>query len=374
MQSTDQSSIPAFQRLLIATDFSAASQAAFRTALETCLELGASLVILHVFEYNNVASTETGGQMLELQALADQCRNWLETLRLQAADAGVPCETVLEDGVAEATILETIAARKIDLAILGTSALHGFERLVFGSTAESVLRKAPCPVLTVGPQVVHPVGAFSTMTGPIVFATDFHGITIGAIRYAARFAYVTGSPLHCLHVLPRTLETGGEGRIVPGIMSEALKQIAGECGVVLDTPVCATTYGSEVSYAVVDYAKQQKARLIVLGVRQASLLASRLPEHIAYRIITEAPCPVLTMAFGSQPHFVDRDRQAAGQSGHCDVTANTYQKARSCQNRTQGHLCDPSTPPRLQQNSARPTTAPAMESAPATAPSQSAHH
>jgi nucleotide-binding universal stress UspA family protein len=299
MQTFDRNSIPVFERLLIATDFSSASQAAFRSALAACLELHTSLLVLHVFDYANIMPPETGGQMLELQALSDQCRNSLEDLRQQAANAGVPCETVLESGIAESVILDIIHAKQIDLAILGTSALHGFERLVFGSTAESVLRRAPCPVLTVGPQVAHLNGA-STPHGPIVFATDFHGTTIGAIHYAACFAHLTGSPLHCLHVLPRTLEASGESQVVQGIISEAMKQIASESSVGLDAPICATTYGSEVSYAVVDYAKQQKARLIVLGMRQASLLASRLPEHIAYRIITEAPCPVLTMAFGPE--------------------------------------------------------------------------
>jgi len=47
---------------------------------------------------------------------------------------------------------------------------------------------------------------------------------------------------------------------------------------------------------VVDYAKQHDAQLIVLGVRQTSMLASHLPAQIAYRMITEAPCPVLTIA------------------------------------------------------------------------------
>jgi len=312
--------------VLIATDFSPASQAAFRTALATCLELHASLLILHVFEYANIAPPQTGGQMIELQALSDQCRNSLESLRQQAVDAGVTCETALQSGIAESTILDVIVAMHIDLAILGTSALHGFERLVFGSTAESVLRKARCPVLTVGPQVAHPVGAFSIPQGPIIFATDFHGITIGAIRYAAQISHLTASPLHCLHVLPRTLEVGGESQVVQGIMSEALMQIAGESGVALDTPICATTYGSEISYAVVDYAKQQKARLIVLGVRQASLLASRLPEHIAYRIITEAPCPVLTIAFGSEALRGASSRHTTGPAScgsHYDLTAST---------------------------------------------------
>jgi K+-sensing histidine kinase KdpD len=137
---------------------------------------------------------------------------------------------------------------------------------------------------------------------PIVFATDFHTSTIDAIRYAARLSQLTGAPLHCLHVLPRTLEAAGQSWIVPEIMSEALMQIATHSGLGLEAPTCATIYGSEISNAIVDYAKQRNARLIVLGVRQASMLATHLPEHIAYRIITEAPCPVLTMAFGTPAH------------------------------------------------------------------------
>ena len=80
---------------------------------------------------------------------------------------------------------------------------------------------------------------------------------------------------------------------------QALQQLAAESGVVIDPPTCATTYGSEISNAVVDYAREHRAKMIVLGVRQASLLASHVPEHITYRIITEANCPVLTLAFAS---------------------------------------------------------------------------
>jgi nucleotide-binding universal stress UspA family protein len=137
--------------------------------------------------------------------------------------------------------------------------------------------------------------------GPVIFATDFHFTTIHAMRFAACFSQLTASPLHCLHVMPRTLEACTQCQVVPSIMSEALQQLANESGLVVGAPICATTYGCEVSCGVVDYAREQKAKLIVLGVRKASLEASETHLHIAYRIITEAPCPVLTMAFASQP-------------------------------------------------------------------------
>jgi nucleotide-binding universal stress UspA family protein len=297
--------MPSFDRLLVATDFSAASQAACRTAIDTCIALRASLVMLHVFQPIEPGSPEANGKKAngeeaEAKSHYDACQGSLEALRRQAVQAGVECEAILGNGNPAATILETLSAKKIDLAILGTSALHGLERLVFDSTTEAVLRKSPCPVLTVGPRAMNPEKALQSV-GPVVFATDFHFITIHAIRFAACFSQLTASPLHCLHVLPRTLEACTHCQVVPTIMSEALQQLANESGVVLQAPICATTYGSEVSCAVEDYARQQKAKLIVLGVRKASLEDSHAPLHIAYRIITEAPCPVLTMAFASQP-------------------------------------------------------------------------
>ncbi len=296
--------MPSFDRLLIATNFSAASRAAFRAALDTCTALRTSLVILHVFEGassdSDAVAPNAEDLAVEAQSAYEKCRDLLEDLREQAERAGVACETILDSGSVTSTILQTIAKKKIDLAILGTSALHGLERIVFDSTTEAVLCQASCPVLTVGPGAMTSEKALQSV-GPVVFATDFDFTTIHAIRFASGISQLTGSSLHCLHVMPRTFEACSQYQAVPTIMSEALQRLADESGVVVGAPICATTYGSEVSYAVVDYAKQQKAKIIVLGVLQASLAALRVPLHIVYRIITEAPCPVLTMTFTAPP-------------------------------------------------------------------------
>jgi nucleotide-binding universal stress UspA family protein len=293
-----------FRRLLVATDFSSASQVAFRTALHLCHTLHASLTILHVFEYSQIVTPETGGQLLELDRIYEQAHHSLNTLALTARQIGIPCNTVLGTGPAPQTILDTISASCIDLAVLGTNALHGFERLVFGSTAEAVLRAAPCPVLTVGPQAAenhapNQSTSPSPTPQPVLFATDFHHSTAPAVRYAAALSELTQAPLHCLHVLPRTVKTNSQNHVVPAIVAEALQQLVRENSNPAQPPTCAVTYGSEVSHAIVDYACQQHASLIVLGVRRASMAASHTPSHIAYRIIAEAPCPVLTLAVAS---------------------------------------------------------------------------
>jgi nucleotide-binding universal stress UspA family protein len=284
--------------VLLCTDFSSASQGAFQAALGVCASLQANLLILHVFEYSDAVPPETGGQLLELDRVYQSANVSLNALCTIARQQGIACESMMGSGIPAKAILDTIACKKVDLAVVATNALHGFERLVFGSTAETVLRKAPCPVLTIGPQVSDPSLMIHTQ-GPVVFATDFHLTTIQAICHAASFCEVTGSTLHCLHVLPRTLEGGVQSEVIPQIMTEALQQVATESGNTLNPPICAVTYGSEVSNAVIDYARLKKAKLIVLGVRQASMLSSHIPAHIAFRIITEAPCPVLTVAYPS---------------------------------------------------------------------------
>ena len=289
--------MPAFARILVATDFSPASRAAFHTALDLCTMFGSTLTILHVFEYVEATPMPGVGSIVDLQNLDQDARNWLHALKREAAQSGVQAVTLLRAGSPAATIQEAILSEHIDLAVLGTSALHGFERLVFGSTAEAVLRKAPIPVITVGPRARSAV--LPEQARPVVFATDFHATTVNAIRFGAVLSQATDSPLHCLLVLPRSLEGGTLSSAIPTILNEALQQVAVSSGLAVDHPVAATTFGSEVSNAVVDYAKQHHAKLIVLGIRQATLASTHTPAHIAYRIITEASCPVLTMAFES---------------------------------------------------------------------------
>ena len=290
---------PSFKKILVATDFSSASGTAFQVGLNLCKELGASLYVLHVFEYCETVPAVPGSQAVQLKELFKSAELSLQDLHKRACEVGVACETMIEGGIVSSEIMNTIASKNIELVVLGTKALHGFERLVFGSTAEEVLRKTSCPVLTVGP---HVTDAAVKIDGPIVFATDFQLSTIHAIRYAASFGQKTGASLHCLHVLPRTPGIGPQNAVVPQIMADALELVATECGTPVKQPICVTTYGNEVANAIVDYARKERAKLIVLGIRHASTVAAHLAPHIAYRVISEAQCPVMTVAFPTRYH------------------------------------------------------------------------
>ena len=301
MQNLTPMSNLAIKKMLLATDFSAASTAAFQESLSLCKQFGASLYILNVFEYANSAPPESGGLLLELDSFYKDAELSLDVLIDTARQNGVPCEGTIMNGVAHETILDTLTLQSCDLVVLGTRAIHGFERLVFGSTAEAVIRHSRRPVLTVGPQASRNTVRAPAQGGCVVFATDFHVMTVEAIALASLFVRTLNLPLHCLHVLPRGLDGNHPNPPVLQVITEALKHLAAKAGTGVEAPVCAVAYGSEISNAIVDYARKHNARTIVLGVRRASLAASHVPAHIAYRIITEATCPVLTMAFPIDP-------------------------------------------------------------------------
>lgn len=284
-----------FRRILVATDFSGASHAALNMALRMSLNFQAHLSLLHVFEYSEASSTATGGTVEGLNALEELAHARLNQALLEVKESGVKCSIVTKTGSAPHAILDAVTSEKIDLVILGTNGFRGVERLVHGSTAEAVLRKSTCPVLTIGPHATHCM-TIKPPTGAIVFATDFNRASAPAIGYAASFAHLLNAPLRCLHVLPRMVEGNSQDDVVPGIIKVALHHVANESKAAGQDTICDIGYGCDVSYAVVDYAKQHDAQLIVLGVRQTSMLASHLPAQIAYRMITEAPCPVLTIA------------------------------------------------------------------------------
>jgi nucleotide-binding universal stress UspA family protein len=210
------------------------------------------------------------------------------------------CTARLESGVPAEIILNTIGEGQIDLTILGTSEPRGSKRGAFGPTAEQVMRKSSCPIMTVGPVAADLVTAHASR-GPVVFATDFHSVTRQVIHHAVSYCRSTDLQLHCLHVLPRTLQSSHGDHTLPEILTSALRHLVATSTVQIEKPICRVTYGSEISNAVVDYARQQEASLILLGVRRNSIFSPDDPLPIVFRIITEAPCPVMTILCDAEP-------------------------------------------------------------------------
>ena len=146
-------------KILCATDFSEAGQAAEQQALELAGALGAELVYVHV-SAETMLYGEAAFAVADVQRVYDAQRRWAEdTLAARvtgAAQQGVAARSVLRVGVPFEQIVETAGAENADMLVMGTHGRTGLARLLMGSVAERVGRMGPCPVLTVRPRVTAP--------------------------------------------------------------------------------------------------------------------------------------------------------------------------------------------------------------------------
>jgi universal stress protein A len=132
--------------ILHPTDFSTCSQNAFELACALARDYGARLVVMHVVTPPTITYTE-GALPPDFGVFLEEAKKQLE--HLQAPDGNLRFERRIAQGHASDAILKTIQETAADLVVLGTHGRTGLKRLLMGSVAEEVLRKASCPVLTV---------------------------------------------------------------------------------------------------------------------------------------------------------------------------------------------------------------------------------
>ncbi len=140
------------ERILHPTDFSDASLRAAEYAVELARQFGARLYLLHVIEDPLPTIVALGGYVPgrdELEAFARTALNtWLD-----AFDTGsLAIERECVHGHAFPEIVRFARDREIDLIVIGTHGRGYTQHFLMGSVAEKVVRKAPCPVLSVHPE------------------------------------------------------------------------------------------------------------------------------------------------------------------------------------------------------------------------------
>lgn len=133
------------QTILHPTDFSERSEYAFRLACVLARDHGARLILVHVVpppvaHGEVVARRGPDGYYEQLER---------ELARIQPPDPGIRVERRLEDGDPGIVIVQLAREIPCDVIVMGTHGRTGLGRLLMGSVAEHVVRKSPCPVLTV---------------------------------------------------------------------------------------------------------------------------------------------------------------------------------------------------------------------------------
>jgi nucleotide-binding universal stress UspA family protein len=129
--------------ILYPADFSESSDYVFHLACALARDYGARLLVLHVMP----TVVYAGGVVLPLSD-GEKEEQWDKLRRLRARSPRVQVEHRLAEGEPAEAILRVARESQCDVILMGTHGRTGLGRLLMGSVAEQVVRKAPCPVLT----------------------------------------------------------------------------------------------------------------------------------------------------------------------------------------------------------------------------------
>jgi nucleotide-binding universal stress UspA family protein len=148
--------VPRLQKILLPTDFSGCANYALPYAAEIARTTKATIVCVHVVEpvvpavgYTGLAEPMPIADISE--QLEDSAERQLPKLAECEACAGLNVEEIIVHGDAAAEIVRVAAEEEVDLIVIASHGRTGLGRMIFGSTAEAVVRHANCPVLVVKP-------------------------------------------------------------------------------------------------------------------------------------------------------------------------------------------------------------------------------
>ena len=141
-----------FPKILLPSDFSDCSAEAARAARRLAEHFGSRLLVLHVLDEPAALDPMFRGEVpLEMlrERMEQYARDAMGRFLAEQFGGYAAVETRVASGVPYREILRAARETGADLIVIGTHGRTGVEHVIFGSTAEKVVRMAPCPVLTV---------------------------------------------------------------------------------------------------------------------------------------------------------------------------------------------------------------------------------
>jgi nucleotide-binding universal stress UspA family protein len=289
------------KRVLFATDFSACADRAMGYALALSAAWKAELCVVTVLELYPGMDPDYTVNKMYLDHLRGEATRQLEAVQARAKGAGQTITTRIEIGIPSQAIQTVAETGGADLLVVGTHGRTGLDHVLIGSTAERVVRMAPCPVLAVKADKEAAGIIPPTSIKRILVPIDLSGCSLDALEYAARFAKPLGAHITILHVmepvaygLDFSLSHAKELRQQREYLEKRLTVLS----------ACLTAQGLQSDHAlkpglpadsIVSYVTQQGYDLMIMGTHGRRGISQVLVGSIAGAMLRHAPCPVLTV-------------------------------------------------------------------------------
>ncbi|MFO0700501.1 MAG: universal stress protein [Nitrospira sp.] len=292
--------------ILFATDGSQGSASAEAYACVLARSWAASLTVMQVLEFPTGLDPENPVNRLYLAELMKEATHELVELKARAAARGISAETKIVTGIPSEEVLAAATGEEPDLIVVGTRGRTGLAHVLLGSTAERIIRAAPCPVLAVraelheeerkgGPR--HNLSAIERVLVPI----DFSDCSLDALEYGALVAQRSKASIRILHVLepvsygldftlPHVAKRDHDRTAITKRLSDFAAALTSS-GLVSDFVIS----GGLPADSILNAAVASDVGLIVMGTHGRRGLSHALFGSVAEFVLRKSSCPVLTV-------------------------------------------------------------------------------
>jgi nucleotide-binding universal stress UspA family protein len=308
------------KRILFATDFSLWARRAEDYACALACSWKASLTVLCVAEFPPGLNPD---YLVNQQYLADLLKtasSQLVDFKGRAERRGIAVTTRVATGIPSEEVIAAARAEDSDLIVVGTRGKTGLAHVLLGSTAERVIRGAPCPVLTVRMEPADKEDT-SVLSRPvtlerILVPVDFSDCSLDALGYAAVVAQQAKASLMLLHVLEPvsygldfTLGQSKARHADAETWTKRLEELASSH----QHPamqVESRLRGGFPADSILDSAKTLPSDLIVMGTHGRRGISHAISGSVAEAVLRKARCPVITVR---SPKFGPGHRQTVSE-------------------------------------------------------------
>ena len=293
-------------RILFATDGSQGSATAEAYACVLAQSWGASLTVMSVLEFPPGMNPDYPVNRLYLGELLKETTEKLVDLKARLVALGISVQSCIATGIPSEEVLAVARTKDTDLIVVGTRGKTGLEHVLLGSTAERIIRMAPCPVLTVPMDKQRTDGRSSTekpSTTPkrMLVPVDFSDCSLDALEYGALIAQRSNASLKLLHVLepvsygldftlPHMAERESSKTAVTKRLSDLVSALTSG-GLASDFLIS----GGLPADSILDAARAQSVDVIVMGTHGRRGLSHALFGSVAESVLRRSSCPVLTV-------------------------------------------------------------------------------
>ena len=279
------------RRIMLATDLTDLEYV-LNTTIQQAKTYQAKLLIAHVLQSHEPA-------LIESELVADskpvyaKAQIALDQAVALALAAGVPCSSRLLHGEVVYELEKAAVGWRADRVVAGSHGKKKFLLHILGSVAAVLFHRVEVPIFAIGP---HAVTMKERVQGPmrILLGVAFDQSVERLVEFALSVAEQLSARISLVNVVPETAKAHPSTKqvihcsetMLNGLLNgRSLRKSVADCTVVQGHPV----------EAILEYARQLPADLIILGASPHSAFNERFVPRTAYRVLCDSPCPVLVL-------------------------------------------------------------------------------